>query len=181
MRSHIIQKLKNVGRDEKVSLTSTMKRSVVYINHQRRPDWRFRAVNVDCRKTSVFIASGELFQTLICKHKFVFIYHFNYYSEVFFWSMSTRLRFSTAALRFSTGRRRSIENLSLVDGRPLTSTMSALSTSVFTEVFITPKMSGLYIKMITQKQVRFAPSFSLFLQNALSLPFSCKHVQTKIS
>ena len=41
-------------------------------------------------------------------------------TEVFYWSTSTRLSYSTGRLRplrFSTGRRRQIEKLSLVDGR----------------------------------------------------------------
>ena len=44
------------------------------------------------------------------------------------WSTSTRLRFSTVRLRFSTGRPVPVENLSLVDGRHRTSAVDAFDT-----------------------------------------------------
>ena len=80
----------HVGRYEKVSLTSTEKKSVINIDHQ--PSWRFLGRHrlswcfqlVDVNQTELFYWSTSTIQT-------------------FSWSTSTRLR-------FSTGRCRPVEN-----------------------------------------------------------------------
>ena len=93
------------GRDENVSLTSTMKTSVVDVYGRRQPVKNLSLVHVDHENLSF---SWSILARLR-----------------FSWWTSTRLRFSwwtSTRLCFSTGRRSPVENLSVVDSwRPLTS------------------------------------------------------------